>query len=54
MDDLLVIEGNEAHITMFKQTMMKMFKIIDLGEISYFLGMKIKQAQNEIFICQRK
>ena len=54
MDDLLVTKGNEAQITLFKQNMMKMFKMTDLGEISYFLGMEIKQAQNEIFICQRK
>ena len=33
---------------------MKMFEMTDLGEISYFLGMEIKQAQNENFICQRK
>ena len=54
MDDLLETKGNEAQITVFKQNMMKMFKMTDLGEISYFLGMKIKQAQNENFICQRK
>ena len=54
VDDLLVTSGNEAQITVFKQNMMKMFEMTDLGEISYFLGMEIKQALNEIFICQRK
>ena len=53
MDDLLVTEGNKARITVFKQNMMKMFEMTDLGEISYFLGMEIKQTQNEIFICQK-
>ncbi|XP_015165530.1 uncharacterized mitochondrial protein AtMg00810-like [Solanum tuberosum] len=26
----------------------------DLGEMMYFLGMEIKQEQNEVFICQKK
>ena len=54
VDDLLVTGGNKARITVFKHNMMKMFEMTDLGEISYFLGIEIKQAQNEIFICQKK
>ena len=54
MDDLLVTGGNKAQITVFKENMMKMFEMTDLGEISYFLSMEIKQTQNGIFICQRK
>ena len=54
VDDLLVIGGNEAWIIVLKHNMMKMFEMTELGEISYFLGMEIKQAQNEIFVCQRK
>ena len=26
----------------------------DLGEMAYFLGMKIKQKNREVFICQKK
>ena len=26
----------------------------DLGLMTYFLGMEIKQDENEVFICQRK
>ena len=33
---------------------MKVFDMTDLGEMNYFLGMEIKQVQNEIFICQKK
>ena len=33
---------------------MKVFEMTDLGKIAYFLGMEIKQAHNEIFICQKK
>ena len=54
VDDLLVTKGNKAQITLFKQNMMKMFEMTDLGEIPYFLSMEIKQTQSEIFICQRK
>ena len=54
VDDLLVTRGNKAQITLFKQNMMKMFEMTDLGEIPYFLSMEIKQTQSEIFICERK
>ena len=34
--------------------MMKIFEMMDLGEMSYFLGMEVRQTQNEVFICQKK
>jgi hypothetical protein len=34
--------------------MMQAFEMTDLGLITYFLGMKIKQSNNEIFICYKK
>lgn len=30
-----------------------MFEMTDLGEM-YFMGMEVKQTQNEVFICQKK
>ncbi len=51
---MLVIGNNSTQIDAFKQDMMKMFEMTDLGEMAYFLGIEIKQAQNEIFICQKK
>jgi len=34
---------------------MKMvFEMTDLGLMTYFLGMEIKQSQDEVFICQKK
>ncbi|KAE8729685.1 hypothetical protein F3Y22_tig00003435pilonHSYRG00123 [Hibiscus syriacus] len=38
----------------FKQEMMKVFEMTNLGFISYFLVMEIKQWQGEVFICQKK
>ncbi|KAA0039658.1 Retrovirus-related Pol polyprotein from transposon TNT 1-94 [Cucumis melo var. makuwa] len=54
VDDLLVIGSNDIQIEMFKQEMMMMFKMTDLGLMYYFLGMEIRQKQNEIFLCQKK
>ncbi|KAL0548995.1 hypothetical protein IC582_013474 [Cucumis melo] len=54
VDDLLVIENNADHIQNFKWEMMKMFERTDLGLMSYFLGIEIKQGQGEVFICQNK
>jgi len=54
MDDLLVIGSNIELIQQFKEDMMRVFEITDLGEMSYFLGIEIEQRQNEIFICQQK
>jgi len=54
VDDMLVTGSNSAQITAFKQEMMKMFEMTDLGEMSYFLGMEVRQTQNEVFIYQKK
>ncbi|XP_038904259.1 uncharacterized mitochondrial protein AtMg00810-like [Benincasa hispida] len=54
VDDLLVTGNNTDHIQNFKQEMMKTFEMTDLGFMSYFLGMEIKQGQDEVFICQKK
>ena len=54
MDDLLVTGSNIELIQQFKEDMMRVFEMTDLGEMSYFLGIEIKQRQNEIFICQQK
>ena len=54
VDDLLVIGSNIELIQQFKEDMIRVFEMTDHGEMSYFLGIKIKQRQNEIFICQKK
>ncbi|KAJ8764618.1 hypothetical protein K2173_006700 [Erythroxylum novogranatense] len=54
VDDLLVTGNNAAKIGEFKKEMMKVFEMTDLGEMNYFLGIEIKQTQNEVFICQKK
>ena len=54
VDDLLVTGNNEGLVEEFKQEMMQVFEMTDLGLMTYFLGMEIKQSQNEVFICQKK
>lgn len=34
--------------------MMNSFEMTDLGLMTFFLGMEIKQAEHEVFICQKK
>ena len=34
--------------------MMNVFEMTDLGLMTYFLGMEVKQSKNEVFICQKK
>jgi hypothetical protein len=46
------VTGNNAHqVEEFKLKMMQAFEMTNLGLITYFIGMKIKQSNNEIFIC---
>jgi len=54
VDDLLITGSNELLIEEFKQDMMHVFEMTDLGLMTYFLGMEVKQSKNEVFICQKK
>ena len=54
VDDLLVTGSNLQQIERFKQDMMQAFEMSDLGLMSFFLGMEIKQDRGEIFIGQEK
>ena len=38
----------------FKEDMMKMFEMTDLGLMNYFLGIEVNQQKEGIFICQKK
>ncbi|KAL0420408.1 UNVERIFIED_CONTAM: Retrovirus-related Pol polyprotein from transposon TNT 1-94 [Sesamum latifolium] len=50
VDDLLVTGNNTDHIQDFKQELIKVFETTDLGFMSYFLGMEIKQGQKGLDI----
>jgi hypothetical protein len=54
VDDLLVTGNNISLVEKFKQEMMEVFEMTDLGLMTFFLGMEIKQDEHEEFICQKK
>ena len=50
----MVTRSNEELVRKFKEDMKQTFEMMDLGEMTYFLGMEIKQKNGEVFICQKK
>lgn len=54
VDDLLVTGNNTRLVEKFKQEMMQVFEMTDLGLMTFFLGMEIKQCKNKVLICQEK
>jgi len=49
-----VTGNNTSLVEKFKQEMMEAFEMIDLGLMTFFLGMEIVQDEHEVFICQKK
>ena len=54
VDDLLITGNNEEEISSFKDKMKYEFKMIDLGLLSYFLGIQFKQTPIGIVMHQSK
>ncbi|KAL6311410.1 hypothetical protein AAG906_035533 [Vitis piasezkii] len=54
VDDLLVTGSNEKLVKEFKVEMLKVFEMTDLGLMSYFMGMEVKQDHDGVFISQKK
>lgn len=54
VDDVLFTGSNGKLVDEFKVEMFKAFEMIDLGSLTYFLGMVVKQGHDGVFICQKK
>ena len=54
MDDLIFTGNNPKMFRDFKQAMIKEFEMTNIGLISYYLGIEIKQGKDEIFMNQKK
>jgi transposase InsO family protein len=54
VDDLLVTGDDTRLVEEFKQEMMQVFEMTDLGLMTFFLGIEIKQNETDVFICQKK
>jgi len=54
VNDLIFTGDDEQMMLEFKQSMMRVFDMTDLGRIRFFLGIEVLQQTNGIYICQRK
>ena len=54
VNDLIYTGNNPKVISKFKEAMISHFAMIDLGLISYFLGIEVSQTNHGIFITQKK
>jgi hypothetical protein len=52
VDDLIVTGGDPAEIAVFKRQMTSEFEMSDLGLLSYYLGIEVKQEEDCITIKQ--
>jgi hypothetical protein len=52
VDDLIITGTDVAAIVEFKQQMQKLFKMSDLGLLSYYLGIEVAQTDGQITLCQ--
>lgn len=54
VDDILVTGNNKAMIEHTKRDLQQQFKIKDLGDMQYFLGIEMARSQEGIVLNQRK
>lgn len=52
VDDLILTRNNPKMFEEFKRTMTKEFEMMDIGLMSYYLGIEVKQCKERIFISQ--
>lgn len=52
VDDLVISGPSVNDIKQFKQEMQKKFSMSDLGLLSYYLGIEVKQSSEGITLCQ--
>ncbi|GKA86170.1 ribonuclease H-like domain-containing protein [Tanacetum coccineum] len=54
VDDLVITGNSKTKIKSFKSFLNKKFKINDLGELKYFLGIEVLKTKNGLCLNQRK
>lgn len=54
VDDLLITGNNDDYIVCIKKELKKVFDMIDLGLLHYYLGIEVIQNPKFIFISQKK
>ena len=54
VDDMVVTENDPSEITALQRKLAAEFELKDLGNLKYFLGIKVARSAQEISLCQRK
>lgn len=54
VDDILITGNDSASISALKKFLNSQFRIKDLGDLKYFLGIEVSTSAHGIFISQRK
>jgi hypothetical protein len=54
VDDIIFCCTNESSIQWFANSMQTEFEMSLIGELSYFLGLQVKQSSAGIFLTQEK
>jgi hypothetical protein len=54
VDDLIIIGNSNVDISDLKKLLKQEFKMKDLGELRYFLGIEVIQSPKRIWLLQRK
>jgi len=54
VDDIVIASTNEAAVVQLTQDLHNLFKLRDLGDLKYFLGLEISRTEVGISLCHRK
>nr|GEZ57651.1 putative reverse transcriptase, RNA-dependent DNA polymerase [Tanacetum cinerariifolium] len=54
VDDMIITENDKSEIKKLKEGLCAKFKMKDLGNLRYFLGIEVTRSPKGIFICQKK
>jgi hypothetical protein len=52
VDDLIITGARPADVEVFKEQMRRLFKMSDLGLLSFYLGLEVKQGRDAIMLGQ--
>ena len=54
VDDVLIASNDKAKVDQFKVLLDQRFKLEDLGDLKFFLGLEVARIDKGIALCQRK
>ena len=54
VDDVLIASNDRKGVEEFKAMLDQKFKLKDLGDLRYFLGLEVARTAKGISLCQRK